>query len=110
MVKRGKQSKRLLAVMLSAAMAVLNVSTAVPVYAAPSADEFREDAELINDLGLSRGGAERIAAEGHGKSFGCDGSCGGKAGRKDSGYPCRFDALGYAVQCGKGTPHRIKRR
>ena len=55
MVKRGKQSKRLLAVMLSAAMAVLNVSTAVPVYAAPSADEFREDAELINDLGLSRG-------------------------------------------------------
>ena len=40
--------------MLSAAMAVLNVSTAVPVYAAPSADEFREDAELINDLGLSR--------------------------------------------------------
>lgn len=54
MVKRGKQSKRLLAVMLSAAMAVLNVSTAVPVYAAPSADEFREDAELINDLGLSR--------------------------------------------------------
>lgn len=61
MVKRGKQSKRLLAVMLSAAMAVLNVSTAVPVYAAPSADEFREDAELINDLGLSRGSRENCS-------------------------------------------------
>ena len=35
MVKRGKQSKRLLAVMLSAAMAVLNVSTAVPVLCGP---------------------------------------------------------------------------
>ena len=64
MVKRGKQSKRLLAVMLSAAMAVLNVSTAVPVYAAPSADEFREDAELINDLGLSRGEQRELQQRG----------------------------------------------
>ena len=47
-------SKRLLAGMLSAAMVALNVSTATSAFASPSAEEYREDAELINDLGRSQ--------------------------------------------------------
>ena len=47
-------SKRLLAGMLSAAMVALNVSAATSAFAAPSAEEYREDAELINDLGRSQ--------------------------------------------------------
>ena len=47
-------SKRLLAGMLSAAMVALNVSTATPAFAALSAEEFREDAELINDLAFPK--------------------------------------------------------
>ncbi|WLD87189.1 InlB B-repeat-containing protein [Stomatobaculum sp. F0698] len=54
MRKRRNWSKRLLAGMLSAAMVALNVSTATPAFAALSAEEFREDAELINDLALPK--------------------------------------------------------
>ena len=54
MRKRRNWSKRLLAGMLSAAMVALNVSTATPAFASPSAEEYREDAELINDLGRSQ--------------------------------------------------------
>ena len=54
MRKRRNWSKRLLAGMLSAAMVALNISTATPAFAAPSAEEYREDAELINDLALPK--------------------------------------------------------
>ena len=54
MRKRRNWSKRLLAGMLSAAMVALNVSTATPAFAALSAEEFREDAELINDLAFPK--------------------------------------------------------
>ena len=54
MRKRRNWSKRLLAGMLSAAMVALNVSAATPAFAALSAEEFREDAELINDLALPK--------------------------------------------------------
>ena len=54
-MRRGRNwSKRLLAGMLSAAMVALNVSAATSAFAAPSAEEYREDAELINDLGRSQ--------------------------------------------------------
>ena len=87
MVKRGKQSKRLLAVMLSAAMAVLNVSTAVPVYAAPSADEFREDAELINDLGLSRGEQRELQQRGTASPSDATAAAEAKQGEKAADIP-----------------------
>ena len=64
MSKRGNKSKRLLAMMLSAAMTVLNISTAVPAYAAPSAEEYREDAELINDLALPKSLQQQLQARG----------------------------------------------
>ena len=64
MSKRGNRSKRLLAMMLSAAMTVLNISTAVPAYAAPSAEEYREDAELINDLALPKSLQQQLQAKG----------------------------------------------
>ena len=54
MRKRRNWSKRLLAGVLSAAMVALNISTATPAFAAPSAEEYREDAELINDLALPK--------------------------------------------------------
>ena len=54
MRKRRNWSKRLLAGVLSAAMVALNISTAAPAFAAPSAEEYREDAELINDLALPK--------------------------------------------------------
>ena len=54
MRKRRNWSKRLLAGMLSAAMVALNVSAATPAFAALSAEEFREDAELVNDLALPK--------------------------------------------------------
>ena len=54
MRKRRNWSKRLLAAVLSAAMVALNISAAAPAFAAPSAEEYREDAELINDLVLSK--------------------------------------------------------
>ena len=54
MRKRRNWSKRLLASVLSAAMVALNISTAAPALAAPSAEEYREDAELINDLVLPK--------------------------------------------------------
>ena len=57
-------SKRLLAGMLSAAMVALNVSTATPAFATASAEEYREDAELINDLGLSRSERREIHKRG----------------------------------------------
>ena len=64
MSKRGNRSKRLLAVILSAAMTVLNISTAVPAYAAPSAEEYREDAELINDLALPKSLQQQLQTKG----------------------------------------------
>ena len=64
MSKRGNKSKRLLAMMLSAAMTVLNISTAVPAYAAPSAEEYREDAELINDLALPKSLQQQLRTKG----------------------------------------------
>lgn len=54
MRKQRNWSKRLLAGVLSAAMVALNISTAAPAFAAPSAEEYREDAELINDLALPK--------------------------------------------------------
>ena len=54
MRKRRNWSKRLLASVLSAAMVALNISTAAPALAAPSAEEYWEDAELINDLALPK--------------------------------------------------------
>lgn len=54
MRKRRNWSKRLLASVLSAALVALNISTAAPALAAPSAEEYREDAELINDLVLPK--------------------------------------------------------
>ena len=64
MSKRGNKSKRLLAMMLSVAMTVLNISTAVPAYAAPSAEEYREDAELINDLALPKSLQQQLRTKG----------------------------------------------
>ena len=57
-------SKRLLAGMLSAAMVALNVSTSTSAFAAPSAEEYREDAELVNDLGRSRAEQREIQKRG----------------------------------------------
>ena len=54
MRKRRNWSNRLLAAVLSAAMVALNISAAAPAFAAPSAEEYREDAELINDLVLPK--------------------------------------------------------
>ena len=62
MRKRRNWSKRLLAGMLSAAMVALNVSTATPAFAALSAEEFREDAELINDLALPKDAQRQLQA------------------------------------------------
>ena len=110
MVKRGKQSKRLLAVMLSAAMAVLNVSTAVPVYAAPSADEFREDAELINDLGLSREQQRELQQRGTASPSDATAAAEAKQGEKAADILVGSSRWGYAVQRGESASHRIKRR
>ena len=52
MKTRIHRSKCILTALLSAAMVVWNVSAALPVYAAPAIEDFREDAELINDLAL----------------------------------------------------------
>ena len=52
MMTRIHRSKCILAVLLSAAMVVWNVFAATSVYAAPAIEDFREDAELINDLVL----------------------------------------------------------
>lgn len=52
MKTRIYRSKCILTALLSAAMVVWNVSAALPVYAAPAIEDFREDAELINDLAL----------------------------------------------------------
>ena len=49
---RIHRSKCILAALLSAAMVVWNVFAATSVYAAPAIEDFREDAELINDLVL----------------------------------------------------------
>ena len=57
-------SKRLLAGMLSAAMVALNVSAATPAFAALSAEEFREDAELVNDLALPKDVQRQLQAGG----------------------------------------------
>ena len=57
-------SKRLLAGVLSAAMVALNISTATPAFAAPSAEEYREDAELINDLALPKDVQRQLAQKG----------------------------------------------
>ena len=52
MKTRIHRSKCILTALLSAAMVVWNVSAALSVYAAPAIEDFREDAELINDLAL----------------------------------------------------------
>lgn len=52
MKTRIHRSKCILTALLSAAMVVWNVSAALPVCAAPAIEDFREDAELINDLVL----------------------------------------------------------
>ena len=52
MKTRIHRFKCILTALLSAAMVVWNVSAALPVYAAPAIEDFREDAELINDLVL----------------------------------------------------------
>ena len=64
MRKRRNWSKRLLAGVLSAAMVALNISTATPAFAAPSAEEYREDAELINDLALPKDIQRQMAQKG----------------------------------------------
>jgi len=64
MRKRRNWSKRLLAGVLSAAMVALNISTAAPAFAAPSAEEYREDAELINDLALPKDVQRQMAQKG----------------------------------------------
>ena len=64
MRKRRNWSKRLLAGVLSAAMVALNISTATPAFAAPSAEEYREDAELINDLALPKDVQRQLAQKG----------------------------------------------
>ena len=64
MRKRRNWSKRLLAGVLSAAMVALNISTAAPAFAAPSAEEYREDAELINDLALPKDVQRQLAQKG----------------------------------------------
>ena len=47
---RRNWPQRLLAGLLSATMLTLNVATTVPAYGASSAEAYREDAELVNDL------------------------------------------------------------
>ena len=64
MRKRRNWSKRLLAGVLSAAMVALNISTAAPAFAAPSAEEYREDAELVNDLALPKDVQRQLAQKG----------------------------------------------
>ena len=64
MRKRRNWSKRLLAGVLSAAMVALNISTAAPAFAAPSAEEYREDAELINDLALPKDVQRQLSLKG----------------------------------------------
>ena len=64
MRKRRNWSKRLLAGMLSAAMVALNISAATPAFAALSAEEFREDAELVNDLALPKDVQRQLQAGG----------------------------------------------
>ena len=66
MRKRRNWSKRLLAGMLSAAMVALNISTATPAFAAPSAEEYREAKEKkAEDLtaGSARWGTPSNAAK-----------------------------------------------
>ena len=51
---RRNWPQRLLAGLLSATMLTLNVATTVPAYGASSAEAYREDAELVNDLAFSK--------------------------------------------------------
>ena len=60
---RKNWPKRLLAGLLSTAMLTLNITTAMPAFAAPSAEAFREDAELVNDLALPKETQRRLQRE-----------------------------------------------
>ena len=60
---RRNWPQRLLAGLLSAAMLTLNVATTVPAYGASSAEAYREDAELVNDLALSKDAQRRLQRE-----------------------------------------------
>ena len=60
---RKNWPKRLLAGLLSTAMLTLNMTTAMPAFAATSAEAFREDAELVNDLALPKETQRRIQRE-----------------------------------------------
>ena len=60
---RRNWPKRMLAGLLSATMLSLNIATAVPAFAATSAEAYREDAELVNDLALSKDAQRRLQRE-----------------------------------------------
>ena len=60
---RKNWPKRLLAGLLSTAMLTLNMTTAMPAFAATSAEAFREDAELVNDLALPKETQRRLQRE-----------------------------------------------
>ena len=60
---RRNWPKRMLAGLLSATMLSLNIATAVPTFAATSAEVYREDAELVNDLALSKDAQRRLQRE-----------------------------------------------
>ena len=60
---RRNWPQRLLAGLLSATMLTLNVATTVPAYGASSAEAYREDAELVNDLALSKDAQRRLQRE-----------------------------------------------
>ena len=60
---RRNWPQRLLAGLLSATMLTLNVATTVPAYGASSAEAYREDAELVNDLALSKDAQRRRQRE-----------------------------------------------
>ena len=60
---RRNWPKRMLAGLLSATMLTLNIATAVPAFAATSAEVYREDAELVNDLALPKEAQRRLQRE-----------------------------------------------
>ena len=60
---RRNWPQRLLAGLLSATMLTLNVATTVPAYGASTAEAYREDAELVNDLALSKDAQRRLQRE-----------------------------------------------
>ena len=60
---RRNWPQRMLAGLLSATMLSLNIATAVPTFAATSAEAYREDAELVNDLALSKDAQRRLQRE-----------------------------------------------